>query len=46
MIVEGPRAGLYKVRIGRSFIPKEEHEHVVREFQAASNIVLAAMPTE
>jgi anti-sigma factor RsiW len=46
MIVEGPRAGLYKVRIGRSYIPKEEHEHVVREFQSASNIVLAAMPTE
>ena len=46
MIVEGPRAGLYKVRIGRSFVPKEEHEHMVREFQAASTIVLAAMPTE
>lgn len=46
MIVEGPRAGLYKVRIGRSFVPKEEHEHVVREFQSASNIVLAAMPTD
>jgi len=46
MIVEGPRAGLYKVRIGRSFVPKEEHEHVVKEFQAASNLVLAAMPTD
>jgi len=46
MIVEGPRAGLYKVRIGRSFVPKEEHEHIVREFQSASHIVLAAMPTE
>ncbi len=46
MIVEGPRAGLYKVRIGRSYVPKEEHEHVVREFQAASTIVLAAMPTD
>ncbi len=46
MIVEGPRAGLYKVRIGRSYVPKEEHEHVVREFQSASNLVLAAMPTD
>jgi hypothetical protein len=44
MIVEGPTAGLYRVRIGRNYVPKEELDRWVREFQSASNLVASVMP--
>jgi anti-sigma factor RsiW len=45
IIVEGPIAGLYRVRIGRNYVPKEELDRLVKEFQSASNIVVSAIPT-
>jgi hypothetical protein len=42
-IMEGPRDGLYKVRIG-TYVQKEELDRLVREFQSASNIVVSATP--
>jgi hypothetical protein len=44
MIVEGPTAGLYRVRIGRNDVTKEELNRLVREFQSASDIVASVMP--
>jgi hypothetical protein len=44
MIVEGPTAGLYRVRIGRNYLAKEDLDRLVREFQSASNIVASVMP--
>jgi len=44
MIVEGPTAGLYRVRIGRNYVAKEELDRLVKEFQSASNIVASVMP--
>jgi hypothetical protein len=53
MIVDGPRpggpGGLYKVRVARTYVGKEELERLVREFQSASNLIsmaMLAMPTE
>jgi hypothetical protein len=47
-IVDGPRPGgpgsLYKVRIARSYVPREELERLVRDF-ASSNLVAMAVPT-
>jgi anti-sigma factor RsiW len=43
-IVEGPTAGVYRVRIGRNYVAKEELDRLVKEFQSASNIVASAMP--
>jgi hypothetical protein len=43
-IVEGPTAGLYRVRIGRSDVAKEELDRLVTEFQSASNIVDSVVP--
>jgi hypothetical protein len=45
MIVEGPIAGLYRVRIGRNYVPKEDLDRLVKEFQSASSIVVSAIPT-
>jgi anti-sigma factor RsiW len=44
VIVEGPTAGLYRVRIGRNYVAKEELDRLVKEFQSASNIVASVMP--
>jgi len=44
LIVEGPSEGLYRVRIGRDYVPKEEQDRVVKEFQSASTIVVSAAP--
>jgi anti-sigma factor RsiW len=41
-IVDGPSEGLYRVRIGRDYVPKEEQDRVVEEFQSASTIVVSA----
>jgi len=50
MIVDGARpggpGGLYRVRIARTYVGKEELERLVREFQSASNLVSMAVPTE
>jgi hypothetical protein len=50
MIVDGPRppgpAGMYKIRIAESRLPKEELDRAVKEFQSASNLVSLAAPTE
>src|SRR6266852_6500170 len=50
VIVEGPRpggpGGMYRVRVARTYVGKEELERLVREFQAASNLVSMAVPTE
>jgi hypothetical protein len=43
-IVEGPTAGLYRVRIGRNFVAKEELDRLVGEFQSARDIVASVMP--
>jgi hypothetical protein len=50
-IVDGPRPGgpgsLYRVRIARNYVPREELERLVKDFQAGSNNVVAmAVPTE
>lgn len=49
-IVDGPRpggaGGLYRVRIARNYVPRDQLERLVGEFQAASSIVATAMPTE
>jgi hypothetical protein len=50
MIVDGPRpggpGGLYRVRVARNYVGKEELERLVREFQSASNLVSMAVPAE
>ena len=50
VIVDGPRpggpGGLYRVRVARSYVGKEELERLVREFQSASNLVSMAVPAE
>ena len=49
MIVDGPRpggsGGMYKVRVARTYVGKDELERLVREFQS-SNLVTMAVPTE
>jgi len=49
-IVDGPRpggpGGMYRVRVARTYVGKEELERLVREFQSASNLVSIAVPTE
>jgi hypothetical protein len=50
VIVDGPRpggpGGLYRVRLARNYVGKDELERLVREFQSASNLVSMAVPTE
>jgi hypothetical protein len=50
VIVDGPRpggpGGLYRVRVARNYVGKEELERLVREFQSASNLVSMAVPAE
>jgi hypothetical protein len=49
VIVDGPQpggpGGLYKVRIARNYVPREELERLVKDFQASSNLVAMAVPT-
>ena len=48
VIVDGPRpggaAGMYRVRVAEMQLPKDDLEKVVKEFQAAGNLVSLAMP--
>jgi len=50
LIVDGPQpggpGGLYKVRIARNYLPKEELERLVKDFQSGSNVVAMAVPTD
>jgi hypothetical protein len=50
VIVDGPRpggpGGLYRVRVARSYVGKEELERLVREFLSASNLISMAVPAE
>ena len=50
VIVDGPRpggpGGLYRVRVARSYVAKEELERLVKELQAASNIIAVAVPAD
>jgi hypothetical protein len=46
VIVEGPSAGVYRVRIGRSYMAKEEQDRLVRQFQSASNIITSVTPEQ
>jgi hypothetical protein len=50
VIVDGPRpggpGGLYRVRLARNYVGKDELERLVREFQSASNLVTMAVPAE
>jgi hypothetical protein len=50
LIVDGPQpggsGGLYRVRIARNYVPREELERLVKDFQSGSNVVATAMPTE
>ncbi len=43
-IVEGPTAGLYRVRIGRNYVAKEELDRLVGEFQSDGDIVASVTP--
>lgn len=50
VIVDGPRpggpGGMYRVRLARTYVGKDELERLVKEFQSASNLVSTAVPTE
>jgi hypothetical protein len=50
VIVDGPRpggpGGLYRVRVARTYVGKEELERLVKEFQSAGNLVSMAVPSE
>ena len=46
-IVDGPKAGgLYRVRVARGSLSRQELGRVVRELEAAKTIVSSAVPTE
>ena len=49
VIVDGPRpggpGGMYRVRVARTYVSKDELDRVVKEFQS-SNLVTMAVPTE
>jgi hypothetical protein len=50
VIVDGPRpggaAGMYRVRVAETQLPKDQLDRVAKEFQAAANLVSMAVPTE
>lgn len=50
VIVDGPRpggpGGMYRVRLARTYVGKDELDRLVKEFQSASNFVSMAVPTE
>jgi anti-sigma-K factor RskA len=41
-IVGGPHDGLYRVRISPDMVPKEDIDHLAREFQSSSPLVVSA----
>jgi hypothetical protein len=49
VIVDGPRpggpGGMYRVRVARTYVSKDELDRLVKEFQS-SNLVTMAIPTE
>jgi hypothetical protein len=50
VIVDGPRpggpGGMYRVRVARRYVDKDELDRLVKEFQSASNLISVAVPTE
>jgi hypothetical protein len=50
VIVDGPRpggpGGMYRVRIARRYVGKEELDRLVKEFQSTGNLISTAVPTE
>jgi hypothetical protein len=50
VIVDGPRpggaGGMYRVRVARRYVDKDELDRLVKEFQSASNLISMAVPTE
>jgi hypothetical protein len=50
VIDDGPRpggpGGMYRVRVARRYVGKEELDRLVKEFQSASNLISIAVPTE
>jgi len=50
VIVDGPRpggpAGMYKVRVSASRLPRNELDGLLKDFQSSSNLVIFAAPTE
>ena len=46
-IVDGPRSGgMYRVRVARGFLSRDDLDRVVKEFQSASSLVSMAVPAE
>jgi anti-sigma factor RsiW len=50
VIVDGPRPGgpngIYRVRVARRYVGKDELDRLVKEFQSSSNLISMAVPTE
>jgi hypothetical protein len=50
LIVDGPRpggpAGMYKVRVSASYLPRNDLDRLLKDFQSSSNLVTFAAPTE
>lgn len=50
VIVDGPRpggpGGMYRVRVARTYLSPDQLDRAVKEFQAASNLISFAAPTE
>jgi hypothetical protein len=50
VIVDGPRpggpGGMYRVRVARTYLDKDDLDRVVKEFQSSSSLVSMAIPTE
>jgi hypothetical protein len=50
VIVDGPRPGgpgsMYRVRVARTFMSKDDLDRLVKDFQSASNLVIMAIPTD
>jgi anti-sigma factor RsiW len=50
VIVDGPRpggpGGMYRVRVARQYVGKEELDRLTKEFQSAGNIISTVVPTE
>jgi hypothetical protein len=49
VIVDGPRpggpGGMYRVRVARTYVPKDDLDRLVKEFRSvSSNVVIMAMP--
>ena len=50
VIVDGPRpggpSGMYRVRVSRTYVGKDDLDRLVKEFQSSSNLVSMAIPAE